>query len=194
MNEHFVIYENAMYDESFEKQIMNGDFSTEQLREKLNTISGEQLKIVQDNIKFSGKYPQDLVEEFLNFSPRQRGWAKTGADKVAGALGFKKAGAKNQLIKIYQQVWKEYLTYARKQQGLGNNTPNTLKTAMSLLKSLGINDAVLNKVIAANFRRTNPNKPIDNKIVGSFIYKVLQNHYQESSAADDTNYQLPTSI
>lgn len=192
MNEHFVIYESAMYDESFEKQIMNGDFSVEQLREKVKTISDEQFKILKENINFSGKYSKEVIEELS--APKQRGFFQALGQETLGR-GTVKNSTNNKLIEVYKNVWKEYTQYVKKQQGLGNNVANSLKTAATLLGGMGIDPALLNSVKAAKFKRINVDKQVDNQTVGNFIYSVLQQHYQGSAATDhQANYQLPQSI
>ena len=192
-NNHFVIYENAMYNESFETDIMNGAYTVEQLKVLFSEdrLTPEQLRIFKENVSCSGKYSKELVEELFNSAPKQRGLFKRGMDKVSGALGSTKGATNSKLTGIYYKVWDQYKRVWAKSSAMGQED-HTLGLAKQVLKNTGVSDAALNETHANNFNTILDDDAVSKEDVGEFIYNALKTHYRTATmSAPQTNFRIP---
>lgn len=198
MNNHFVIYESANHD-SFSQQILEGAFTPDQLREQIKNSSAEQLKVIEENIKFSGKYKQIIDEKAIEEAwfglgtPNQRGKTRALWDKAAGKMGGVKAQTRNKLIEVYQKVWKEFNNYLKKQAGLGNDQAATFATVQKFLNHVGLDAALIgNTFTNGEFAGVDQTLVQDKNALAKFVYQVLQAYYQ--GGKPQVGYRPPNQI
>ena len=198
MNNHFVIYESANFD-SFSQQILEGAFTPNQLREQIKNSSAEQLKVIEENIKFCGKYKEIIDEKAIEEAwfglgtPNQRGKTRALWDKAAGKMGGLKAQTRNKLIEVYQKVWNEFSNYLKKQSALGNDQAGTFSTVQKFLNHLGLDAALIgNTFNNSEFAQVDQTLAQDKKALAKFIYQVLQAYYQ--GVKPQVGYRPPNQI
>lgn len=198
MNNHFLMYESANYD-SLAQQVLEGAFTPDQLRAKLKNISEDELKIVEENIVFCGKYKQlideKLIEEawFGLGTPNQRGKTRALWDKALGKMGNIKGQTRNKLIDVYQNVWKEFSTYLKKQSAMGNDNAGTFGNVQKFLGHFGIDPTIIgNTFNNGEFAMVDQTTPQHKNDLAKFIYQVLQAHYQGGKIKP--SYRMPASM
>lgn len=198
MNNHFIIYESANYD-SFAHQILEGAFSSEQLSEQIKNSSAEQLKIIEENIKYCGKYKElidsKIIEEawFGLGTPNQRGKTRALWDKAAGKMGGVKAQTRNKLIEVYQKVWKEFNNYLKKQSALGNDQAATFASLQKFLNHVGLDAALIgNTFTNGEFASVDQTLVQDKNALAKFVFQVLQAYYQ--GGKPQVGYRPPSQI
>lgn len=190
-NNHFVIYEQT-YRDSFENEVAQGTYTADQLKKMVaeNTLTEQQMKILKDNIRLSGKYSAQVVEEIFNSAPVQRNMFKRGFDKLGLTT---KAQTNNNLTKVYNNVWNQYIKAYKRNSALGSNE-HTLGLAKNIMQHIGVDTKAIFSTQSELFAGLNDNDPVGKKEIGEFIYNSLKKHYLNHSKGAHSTYRLPPKV
>lgn len=115
---------------------------------------------------------------------------------AGSAVGHTKSQFSNKLYQVYTNVWKEYNKFIQSQKGVGG-TGHTIKSAISVLNSIGMPQDVIQQTLKTNpkWNPTQNRAAVNPQTVGDFIYKTLQNYYQTQTDTNyQTNYRLPEKV
>jgi hypothetical protein len=194
-NNHFVIYENAMFNESFEKDIAYGNYSVEQLKTlfKENRLSPEQLRIFKENASYSGKYSKEVIEEIFSSAPTQRGMFKRGFDKLTGALGSVKGQTHSKLSEQYYKAWNQYDTIIKKRSVVGQ-PEHTLGLAKKVLANMGVSDNAIQQTHVKFFNNIVDDAAVGKEDIGQFISEALKEFYAQDMGTNDVNARIARRI